>query len=121
MHPPKEVMRELHLARFLETCNRSALRIHAAEEMPNDPILTAGIERLQHDQERLAPVRKQKILKPIDSPHSVVDLRNRGLARCMLPFVGRIDLVETNSRARLDREFLSIVHRAFLLSLGRQR
>src|SRR5262249_31547900 len=71
---PEEVVRGLLLARLLETIDERSLRVHSAEHMPDGAILAGSVERLEHNQKRLAAVGVEEVLQLVHALDIFLDL-----------------------------------------------
>jgi hypothetical protein len=107
---PEEVVGELLLARLLEAEYRRALRIHPAEDVPHHAVLAGRIKCLEHDEEGLVAVGIEQVLQLLHALEMLGDRRRGLLARLVLARKGRIDLGEAHLAARLDHEFLGVIH-----------
>jgi hypothetical protein len=58
-----------------EADNGCSLRVHAAEDVPNDAVLPGCVERLQHTEKGLLSNGEEQFLQPVDAldlPASIV-------------------------------------------------
>src|SRR5262245_36181081 len=88
---PEEVVRGLLLAQLLEPIDERSLRVHSAEHMPDGAILAGSVERLEHDQKRLAAVGVEEVLQLVHALDMFLDLGQSLLMRLMLSCVRSID------------------------------
>src|SRR5262249_292933 len=108
---PEEVLRGLLLARLLETIDERSLRVHSAEHMPDGAILAGSVERLEHNQKRLAAVGVEEVLQLVHALDMFLDLGQSLLMRLVLSCVGSIDFRPHDVlRAGLDQKVFAIVH-----------
>ena len=71
---PEEIVRGLLFARLLEAEDRCPLWVHAAEYVPNDAVLAAGVERLQYDKKGLVAVRVKQVVQLVHAFDVFLDL-----------------------------------------------
>ena len=112
MGAPQKIVAELERVRLLEAVNRSALRIHSTEQMPNDTVLAGGVKRLQHNQQRLFRVGIEQVLQLRHALQVLADLGCRIVVRRMPARVGGVDARQANLAAGLDDEFFAIIQRS---------
>jgi hypothetical protein len=62
---PEKIVSDLVIARLLEPKDERPLRVHSAEDVPDDAILAGGVECLQYDEQRLVAVRVKSNLRPL--------------------------------------------------------
>ncbi len=60
---PEVVVAQLLLRRDAEAGDPGALRVERADHLPDEPILAAGVERLEDDQQGLARLRPEALLE----------------------------------------------------------
>ena len=77
------------------------------------PSLPAGVQALQHDQQRLAGVGVEQILQLTDARDVLGGLRGRSRVDFVLTAIGRVDLAQAQLGAGFDDEFLAVVHARF--------
>ncbi len=64
---PQEIVIELVARRHLERRHRAALRVHALEHGPDRPVLAAGIDRLEHEQQAARALGIEPLLQRADA------------------------------------------------------
>ena len=120
VHPPQKVVQQFLRGRPLEPGDLAAGRVHSRHQVAHHAVLAAGIEALQHDQQRMALLRVHQVLELVHLRDVLRDLRPRLLMALVPARIGRVDVVEFDPRARLHHQRLAIVQRSGLsLRAGR--
>ena len=63
MDPPEEIVRQLVFAGRLEGNDLAALRVQGAGDVPDRPVFSAGVHRLQDDQDGTLVLGVEKVLE----------------------------------------------------------
>ena len=63
MNPPEEIVAKVGVGRLLKPDHRCTLRVHSAQYVVDDSVLTGRIERLQYDQQRMLFLRVEEELE----------------------------------------------------------
>ncbi|MPM44955.1 hypothetical protein SDC9_91639 [bioreactor metagenome] len=107
---PQKVMRRFQRGRHLERLRTAALRIHMEQHVIDHAVLAAGVQRLEHNQQRLPIFRIEFVLQFQqfaavfgDSGFDFV----LGLPAAMLV---RRNFPELDPSARLDPELIVKIH-----------
>src|SRR5262249_13990408 len=79
------------LARLLKSKYECSLRVHSAEDMSNDTILAGGVERLQHDEQRLFSIGVKQVLQLVQTFDVLLNLGQRCFMGLVLARVGGIN------------------------------
>src|SRR5262249_30477198 len=91
MRTPDKIVSSLLFARLLESKHERSLRVHSAEYVPNDPVLTGGIKSLQHNEKGLAAIRVKQVLQLVQALDVLLNLGQSGLMRLVFARVRGIN------------------------------
>ena len=91
MRAPEKVVGVFDRGGLLERGHRRSLRIQAGEQMPDHAVLAGGVERLKHDEQRLASVGVEEVLQCVYALDMLGDFRRARLMRLEVAGERRVD------------------------------
>ena len=111
MDAPQKIVGELGGGWLLEADDARALRIKRGENVLDCAVLSAGVERLQDDQDRVLVLGVEQDLLMEELLQKDLDFRLCVVMRRSVAGVGGVTLAKVGFLPRLDDEFFPVIHR----------
>ena len=114
VHSPQEVVAQLLLGRHPESGHARALRVEGGHHLADQAVLAARVERLEHDQQRLALLGPQLLLERSELVAQLLEARARRiLVAVEARRAPRVDRRKVGPRSRRDAKELAEGHGGF--------
>lgn len=110
VNPPQKVMRQLDRRRLLEVRHLHALRIDAADHMPDRAVLARRIEPLQHNEHGALIFGVELVLQLVQPRDVPLGLRRGAVVVLVFSGVGRIEARQLELGIGLDEIALLETH-----------